>query len=32
MDAANSERVYYGFQQFHAFFALALRLALDRKQ
>ena len=32
MDGANSERVYDGFQQFHAFFALALRLAQDRKQ
>ncbi len=32
MDAANSGPVYDGFQRFHAFFALALRLALDRKQ
>ena len=32
MDGADSERVYDGFQQFHAFFALALRLAQDRKQ
>ena len=32
MDAANSERVYDGFQQFHAFLALALRLAQDPKQ
>ena len=31
MDGANSERVYDGFQQFHAFFAPALRLAQDPK-